>query len=57
MTTKHSHFHIPRTDTVIIPHYYYHDLFAPRNAYKINKHIDIVCRQKRTTENTLSDKQ
>ena len=32
-------------------------LFLSRNAYKINKHINIVCRQQRTTENTLSDKQ
>jgi len=32
-------------------------LKASRNAYKINKHINIICRQKRTTENTLSDKQ
>jgi len=32
-------------------------LFLSRNAYKINKHINVVCRQQRTTENTLSDKQ
>jgi len=30
---------------------------ASRNAYKINKLINIVYRQNRTTENTLSDKE
>jgi len=38
-------------------YYYYYDLFASRNAYKINQHINITRRQQRTTENTLSDKQ
>jgi len=26
-------------------YYYYYYLFASRNAYKINKHINVVCRQ------------
>ena len=29
-----------------IIYYYYYDLFASRNAYKINEHVNIVCRQK-----------
>jgi len=33
-----------------IVYYYYYDLFASRNAYKITEHINIVCRQKRTTD-------
>ena len=36
---------------------YYYNLFATRNAYKINQRIGVVCCQKRTVENTLCDKQ